>query len=67
MQKRGFYVDINGGQVKEVYKKLTLRNRYIKWNLRYAGIPVDIPDGFWVVTLVKDRTLKLPGLMFREA
>lgn len=67
MQKRGFYVDKDETQTRWVYRKLTLRNLYIRWNLRHVGIPEDLPDGFWIVTLERRRRVVLPGLVFREA
>jgi hypothetical protein len=66
MNKRAFYVDKNGQKISYVYRKLTLRNRYILWNLKRDSIPVNAPDGFWIVTLERNGAT-LPGLLFREA
>lgn len=67
MQKRGYYVDKDGPDISQVYGRLTLRNLYIKWNITHVGIPEDLPDGFWIVTLERRKRVILPGLVFREA
>jgi len=67
MQRRGYYVDKDGSEIHHSVKVRTLRNRYIQWNLKHVGIPDDLPDGFWIVTLERRRRVVLPGLVFREA
>lgn len=67
MQKRGYYVDKEGPRTRSAFRKLTLRNLYIHWNIVHVGIPEDLPDGFWIVTLERRKHVILPGLVFREA
>ena len=62
MHKRAFYVDYYDHKFRWTYKKLTLRNLYIMWNLNHVGYPRGLPEGSWVVTV----TRKL-GLLFKEA
>lgn len=67
MQKQSYYVEKEGSTVREFSGKITLRNLYIAWNIDKVGIPEDLPDGLWIVTLERRRRVVLPGLVFREA
>jgi len=66
MQNREFRVEKDDDGWSSGCEKLTLRNRYIKWNLAREGIPEDLPNGTWIVTLERNSAI-LPGLLLREA